>query len=125
MHELSLCTSVAEIVTRHAAGRHVVAVHLQVGQLRQVVPETLTFCWTIATRQTPLADATLDIDHIPAQIECRTCQAHHVLDTPLLRCPTCTGHDLHLVTGQELHVTSIEVDDTPTPPDPPAAQPKE
>jgi len=39
MHELSLASAVIDTATRHADGRHVSAVHLRVGHLRQVVPE--------------------------------------------------------------------------------------
>jgi len=41
MHELALASAVVEAVERHADGRRVLAVHLRVGRLRQVVPESL------------------------------------------------------------------------------------
>ena len=52
MHELSLCQSIGTIVRQHAADRQVQVVHLTVGQLRQVVPETLVYCWGIVNEGT-------------------------------------------------------------------------
>jgi Zn finger protein HypA/HybF involved in hydrogenase expression len=73
MHELSICSSIAAIVTEHAAGRTVDRVVLDVGWLRQVVPDTLVYSWGLVVEGTPLEGATLEVNHIPAVIECRTC----------------------------------------------------
>ena len=54
MHELSLCQSILGIVDRARAGRTVEAVELKIGQMRQVVPETLVFCWGLVTESTGL-----------------------------------------------------------------------
>ena len=43
VHELSLAGAVIDTATRHADGRRVTAVHLRVGHLRQVVPDSLAF----------------------------------------------------------------------------------
>ncbi|MCK5756142.1 MAG: hydrogenase maturation nickel metallochaperone HypA, partial [Mycobacterium sp.] len=47
MHELSLCHAIAGVVTSHAEGRPVEVVRVRVGALRQVVPDSLLFCWSI------------------------------------------------------------------------------
>ena len=49
MHELSLCNAIQGVVERARGDRAVTHVHLQVGQLRQVVPQTLEYCWTLVT----------------------------------------------------------------------------
>ena len=41
MHELSICRSIADIVRRHAGEGTVSTIHVQIGQLRQIVPDTL------------------------------------------------------------------------------------
>ena len=53
MHELALCGSIADIVDRRAAGRPVETVRLRIGELRQVVPDTLDYCWTMVTDTAP------------------------------------------------------------------------
>ena len=43
MHAVALSRQLARIVSRNAAGREVLEVELEVGHLRQVVPEALYF----------------------------------------------------------------------------------
>lgn len=117
MHELSLCRSIYGIVDRARDAREVRAVHLQVGQLRQVVPQTLEYCWGMVTGDSPLAGSVLDIDHVPVVLDCVTCRARTtVADALVLTCATCAGGDITLHTGEELMVTSIDL--APRPPDP-------
>ena len=109
MHELSICRSIAGIVTRHAAGRPVRAVHLQLGHLRQVVPDTLTYCWTLVTADTPLDGAALDVEHVPATIRCAPCGATTTITAPVLVCGTCGGTDVAVVTGEEFLLTTLDL----------------
>ena len=108
MHELSICASIVSIVEKHAEGRTVTGVHLDVGHLRQVIPETLRYSWDIVVSNTPLAGSVLDINHIPAVIACRRCGARTTITAPVLRCG-CDSTDVDLVAGNELLVTSLEL----------------
>ena len=45
MHELSICTAIAKIAHQAAAGRPVERVRVDIGHLRQVVPDTLRHSW--------------------------------------------------------------------------------
>lgn len=108
MHELSICTSIARIVGQHADGHPVARVHLRVGHLRQVVPDTLRYSWEVVVDGTPLAGSTLEIDHVPAVVECRTCGARTELSTPVFRC-TCGSTDVAVASGDELLVTSLDL----------------
>src|SRR6266851_1635462 len=72
-HELSICGSVADIVTRRAAGRGVKVINVRVGQLRQVVPDTLVYCWELVSADTPLAGSRISVEAVPARIRCRSC----------------------------------------------------
>ena len=107
MHELSICTAIAGIVERHAAGRRVERICIDVGGFRQVVPETLAACWTIAVQETPLAGAALDVNHVPATIACRACGHRTVLDQPVFRCGACAGRDVTVAAGDELDITAL------------------
>lgn len=116
MHELALCRSIYGIVDRARDERQVRAVHLQVGQLRQVVPATLEYCWAMITEETPLGGSSLVIDHVPARLDCRACgeqtTVEHVL---LLTCATCGSGDVSLHTGEEFLVTSVDLAARPAP----------
>jgi hydrogenase nickel incorporation protein HypA/HybF len=111
VHELSLCHAIGGIVGRHAAGRQVTAVHLDVGALRQVVPESLTFCWGLANAGTPWASSELDVRLVPASLHCLDCGATTELDEPFLVCGTCDSPAVTIASGDELLVTSIDLDD--------------
>lgn len=122
MHELSLCHSILGIAERGRGDRSVTIVHLQVGQLRQVVPETLRYCWTLVAAGTGLDGSVLEIDHVPVTLECRACDAtttveHHLV----LTCAGCGSGDIQVVTGEEFVLTSLDLAPLPDPllaPDP-------
>lgn len=111
MHELSICGSIADIVTRHAAGRPVKVINVRVGQLRQVVPDTLVYCWGLVSEQTPLAGSRIAVDEVPARIKCRACE--HVTDVgavPVFACGACGGFDAEVLSGEEFLITSLELE---------------
>lgn len=113
MHELSLSRAIADIVTRAAAGRPVSEIGLDVGALRQVVPETLTYCWGIVSRGGSLEGSQLQPNLIPGRLECGTCGAETVIGgDPVFRCGACDSTDCRVTAGEEFRVTYIDVADT-------------
>ena len=108
MHELSICTSLARIVAEHADGRPVERVHLDIGHLRQVIPDTLRYSWEIVVTDTPLAGSVLEINHIPVVLDCRACGDSTTVEVAVFRC-TCGSTDVDVISGRELQVTSLEL----------------
>ncbi|MBA3020258.1 hydrogenase maturation nickel metallochaperone HypA [Propionicimonas sp.] len=119
MHELSLCNSIARAVIQNAQGRRVTSVRLRVGALRQVVPETLVYCWSIASRGPILDGSVLEVEHVPAEIECGDCGTRSELSRFNLSCPSCGNHEVKVVSGEEMLIESIEVADEAEPPEAP------
>ncbi len=111
MHELSLCEAIATTVTRHAGPREATAVVVRVGHLRQVVPDALTFCWTMLTDGTDLQGCALEIEQVPVVIRCDGCQAESVLEVPLMLCPACASDDVTLLSGEEFLVVAVDLVD--------------
>lgn len=110
MHELSLCGSIADIARRNGAGRRVARIHLRIGQLRQVVPETLVHCWSMVRADTELADAELVIDRVPARIRCHECDhVTEIGDFPILVCEECDGVACSVESGEEFEVTAMDL----------------
>jgi hydrogenase nickel incorporation protein HypA/HybF len=111
MHELSICSSIADIATRRAAGRTVVAINMRIGQLRQIVPDTLVYCWELASADTPLAGSRISVEYVPARIRCRSCgQVTEIGEVPLFACGGCQGIDIEVASGEEFLITSLEVE---------------
>ncbi len=107
MHELSICTSLVKIVDEHAGGRPIDKVVLDIGHLRQVIPETLRYSWEIVVADTDLAGSELVINHIPAVISCRVCSTETTITVPVFRCE-CGSTEVDVSSGQELLVRTLE-----------------
>jgi hydrogenase nickel incorporation protein HypA/HybF len=87
----------------------VTAVQLRVGHLRQVVPDSLAFFFEHVAAGTPCEGARLDLEVVPARLECDDCGHGWELDAPVFRCPRCDAARVHIAAGDELLVESIEV----------------
>lgn len=112
MHELSLCQSIVDIVDRSREGRRVVTVELTIGQLRQVVPETLASCWELVTHASDLAGSQLQIEHVPVELDCRACGSRGAMaDELVIGCPRCGSRQVRVVRGEEFVVTALELAD--------------
>ena len=111
MHELSLSGAVLNTVVKHAAGRRVSLVSLRVGQLRQVVPDTLEFYFGFVARGTICEGARLEQELIEARLRCQRCEREWRIETPLFRCPTCGSGEVCVSSGSEFEVESIEIEE--------------
>ncbi|GAA3028408.1 hydrogenase maturation nickel metallochaperone HypA [Streptomyces olivoverticillatus] len=113
MHELSIATAIveraAELARRHGLGP-VAAVRLRVGELAGVVPDALRFSFEVAREGTALDAARLDVEEIPARAHCATCESDFAVGIPpFLWCPTCDRPSTRLLSGRELEITGIEL----------------
>ncbi|ADG89910.1 hydrogenase expression protein HupH [Thermobispora bispora] len=109
MHELSICQSIFGVVTKHAGERRVRAVNVKVGHLRQIVPDTLVYCWSLVTQDTPLDGAELRVEHVPARIRCTECEHTETITAPILLCGGCGSQRVEIVSGEEFLITSLEL----------------
>jgi hydrogenase nickel incorporation protein HypA/HybF len=116
MHELSIAQGIIEIVEQHVPPDErdmVRAIRLKVGEMSGVVPDSLEFCFTALIAQTPLEKARLEIEQIPFTMRCASCESVFGSEQGLAVCPSCGGIDTKLVTGSELNVVDIELEDRP------------
>jgi hydrogenase nickel incorporation protein HypA/HybF len=111
VHELSVSSAIVDTAVRHAGGRRVLAVHVRLGELRQVVPDSLTFWFEFVARETVCEGARLEHEVVPARLRCNPCGTIWELEQPLFRCPSCGGSDVTVTSGEELEVESIEVEE--------------
>jgi hydrogenase nickel incorporation protein HypA/HybF len=111
VHELSLSGAIVKTVERHAEGRRVTVVNLRVGGLRQVVPDTLAFSFELVARGTVCEGARLEQELVMPSLRCNACAHEWPLDVPAFRCPACSTSDVAVITGDELQVESIEVEE--------------
>ena len=98
------------ICAEQAAGRAVSRVRLEIGRLSAVMPESIRFCFDVCTRDTPLADATLEIIEIEGRGRCLECGRELALDRPYGQCE-CGSCAIECIAGQELNIKEMEVVD--------------
>lgn len=114
MHEMTLAINVVEEVERcleeFDPAARVMTVTLEVGGLRAVVPEALSFCFEIASSGTRADGARLIIEEIPVEVRCDRCERQWVVSDVEFQCPTCEGA-VKVLSGKELLLRGIEVDD--------------
>jgi hydrogenase nickel incorporation protein HypA/HybF len=111
VHELSLSSAVLNTVLKHAEGRRVSVISMRVGQLRQVVPQTLRFYFQIVAQGTVCEGARLDQQVVEARLRCATCGHEWAIEIPAFRCPGCGGAEVLAISGEELEVESIEIEE--------------
>ncbi len=110
MHELSLCEAIAGVAKTHAGGHRVDVVRVRIGALRQVVPESLSFCWTLVRDAEDMPGAELELECIAAEVRCRACGQHsEVTSAWSIWCPRCDSPDVEVVHGDEFLVTSLDI----------------
>lgn len=116
MHEVSIVESLMRIALREIAAypdARVRALYVRVGGLRQVIPETMRFCYEIAAAGTPFEGSRLEIETVPVRARCRRCGLTFPVDEMIFLCPACAVADVETLAGNELVLDRIELDDPP------------
>jgi hydrogenase nickel incorporation protein HypA/HybF len=114
MHELAVTQNLVDIAldaARDAGATQIRAIHVVVGALTGIAPESVRFYFDFLSDNTAAAGAHLDLTMQPAQATCADCRATFSISPPLdLCCPQCGGAPGRVIGGNELLVQSIEVD---------------
>ncbi len=113
MHELSLMQSIFEIVEDGLKKHELVYVNqikLKVGELAAVQKEAMQFAFSVLQMGTVLEGARLEIEYVPAEAYCAKCEHRYRMIKYRVICPLC-GNVGQIVSGKELYVESLEVND--------------
>ena len=112
MHELSIATSIVEIVEHHVPdGRPVRCVKVKVGAQSGVVPDSLSFCFSAIVVGSPLEGVCLEIERVPFTLTCQSCGLSFESVFGTILCPACASRETLVVSGTELYVDEIELAD--------------
>jgi hydrogenase nickel incorporation protein HypA/HybF len=113
VHELSVARDLVDLAVEEAAragASRVVRVKVRVGALAGVIPPALRTAFAAARLGTPAANASLDVECVPAAVRCARCECVRVLENVQARlCPACGTPAPSLVSGEELELAEIEV----------------
>ena len=114
MHEVSIAQSLIHILEdemRLYRGRSLKKVRVLVGELSGVVPDALLFAFEVCSRGSVAEGAILEISEVPAKGFCRICKREFTLDVPFLICTVCGSPDIEVLSGRELEIDKLEMDD--------------
>ena len=113
MHEMSIAQSLIEIIKeemdKHDA-KVLRTVHLNIGQMSAVVPDSLSFCFEVITAGTELEGARLVMDLVPLEGFCRDCNDTFQIENYAFACPACGSTEIEVIGGQDLSIVDMEVD---------------
>jgi len=113
MQEFSIISNVIKIVgevSENEKFTKVNKVNLKIGNMRQVVPETLQLAFETISKGTCCESAILDVEHVPVKMKCNRCSNIFIVERFDYICPECRKADLKLLEGEEIELMSIEGD---------------
>jgi hydrogenase nickel incorporation protein HypA/HybF len=115
MHELSIALGIVEAASEEAVRQNasrVCAVHLKLGPLSGVVKEALEFAYEASCFGTLLAGSRLIIEDQPVIVYCGACRAQRTLASiQRFVCPECGAATPRVISGRELELAALEVED--------------
>ncbi|WP_172623501.1 hydrogenase maturation nickel metallochaperone HypA/HybF [Arabiibacter massiliensis] len=116
MHEMALVHGVVDAVLEHAeviGAREVTAVHLTIGEGRDVVESFMQGLFAFLARGTVAERAELVVNRTPYAVRCNQCAAVfpiNVRDSSTWKCPQCgVERDYQLHTGMEFMINDIQI----------------
>ena len=113
MHEMGIALQIIEIAAESIPAElkdvKVARVNLKVGKLSAIVPDSLRFCFEVASKETALEGAELAIEEIPVVARCRDCQKEWTISEPAFACQSCESGNIEILSGRELDIESIEI----------------
>ncbi len=117
MHELSIAMSILDIAVEESerrGGAVIVAVHIKLGLLSGVVQESLLAAYELAREMSPQCRARLVIEEVRVVAYCPVCRSEQqILSIQELVCPQCGSVTPEIVTGRELEIVAMEIQESP------------
>ena len=114
MHEMSIAASLIESVRKEALrfpDKHIEKIGIRIGVLAGVDPDALRFCFDVLVKDSDLAPLELDIDYRRRRHQCQGCGESFDARYEDAACPRCGVADSRFVSGDELELAYLEVED--------------
>ena len=114
MHELSVAQEILKIVDQYLpdpSPNSVKFVKIKVGKFSNILTDSLSFCYEALVDNTPLQGSKLKIEEIPVKISCSNCNREFEIEPPVFSCPGCEHNYIRIISGTELQVKEIELND--------------
>lgn len=113
MHEMGITEGILaaaiEVAQREGASR-ITEIRVTVGELTEIVTDSLQFAFEVLRRDTLAADAVLTVERLGARSRCGECGEEFEHGRFEATCPKCGNFLCELVQGREMRVDSIDID---------------
>ncbi len=113
MHELGIISNIFKIIEQVAEENKLIKitkVQVKLGQLQQIVPETLAFAFEAVAKGTKAESAVLDVEYVPVKMKCNQCGDEFFVEEHVYICPECSETGLTMLQGMEIILESVEGD---------------
>jgi|CXWL01.1.fsa_nt_gi hydrogenase nickel incorporation protein HypA/HybF len=113
MHELGIACALVEAAEAEARKQNacrVLGVSCRIGAIRLVCPEALREGFALAAIGTLAAGAALHLTAVGMMLECADCACKEELPDWAFECPCCHSVHVRLSGGNDLELTSIELE---------------
>ena len=117
MHELSVCNALLgqlESIARDHPGSLVSGIVLRIGPLSGVESDLLRRAWPLAAAGTVAAGADLAIEQAEVVVRCSECDAESIVRPNRLLCTRCGDFRTRIVSGDELILQRVELENVAT-----------
>ncbi len=114
MHELGIASAVLDQVRSELEkhpGARATRIGVRVGDLSGVDCDALSFSFEVLVKDTEFEKLTLDIQSCPVRYRCRKCEEAFTVNDYVTLCPRCNLPDTECVSGAELELAFLELEE--------------
>ena len=114
MHEMGIAMQIMNLCQQSLPpdeDLRIKSIHLRVGKLTAIVPQSLRMCMEVVTKDTPAEGAELQFTEVPLVVQCQECGEDTEIEEPPFKCSGCGSDKVDIISGREMIVESIEVED--------------
>lgn len=113
MHETVIASSLLKIITEEVTKQNknlcVDEIHLKVGLLNCIEPETVKGCFEILAENTVAQKAKIFVERMPLEGFCHDCKKNISINKRHFTCPFCHSTNVSWQGGNEMQISSIKV----------------
>ncbi len=115
MHEVSIALGMVDELSRIAGennAKKITFVKLKIGKMSGIVTDSLKFAFDAIKLEHPLlSSAEIFINEVPLMYQCNDCDyTFETDDIYFPSCSKCNAYNLKLISGEEQHIESVEVE---------------
>lgn len=110
MHEFSIVEALLEQIDAIAYEHQfvkVASVHIEVGELKLVIPEMMQTAFAAASQGTLSEGAQLQLTEKKLRVQCRSCQKDFFPQIHDFRCPLCRNTHVTILEGDDILLLSV------------------